>query len=136
MAAQRGLRGLEGSLWVEKVSLRGGERSFAASIAERIPVDPAAIRRAVSRPVARIDALLRGEAREEEGALWLIARGSGTRLRLVNRTAQDENDEPEDVLGRILETLRAGDAQVEVAGELLERDGAPVLLLSHARRSG
>lgn len=134
MAAMRGLRSLAGSAWVEKVAIRGYERSFAVAIAEETPLDPAVVGRRAGRPVVRIDAVLTGDLSEEATGTWLTCRGSGTRVRLANRPSAGPEEAPQDVLAALREGAKKGGALFEVAGELREGDGAPLLLLTGARR--
>jgi len=133
MAVQRGLRGLEGSQWVEKVALRGGKRAFAAAISERVPIDVAAIRRGANRPADRIDLDVSGEVSWDGDGATLTCRGSGTKLRLRNRLSTGRTDTPEDVVSSIQKQMSGGRTLFEVAGELVQGDDATFLNLTGAR---
>src|SRR5262245_35805230 len=133
MAVQRGLRGLEGSQWVEKVAIRGDKRSFAAAISEKIPVDLDKIRRGSGRPAERIDLSIVGEVSFDSDGATLSCRGSGTKLRLRNRPATLSANTPEDVIAVLREKSKSGTKLFEVAGELVQDGEETVLNLTGAR---
>ena len=133
MAVLRGLRNLEGSEWVEKVVLKDGNRSFSASISEKVALNEAAIRKGAGRPVSRIEVAVTGEVSWTGDDAWLTCRGNGQKIRLRNRPATDRKDAPDDVLGEIRTKMKDGRALFEVAGGLQTADNVLYINLTGAR---
>ena len=129
----RGLRGLEGSQWVEKVAIKGDKRVFAAAISEKVPVNLETIRRGANRPAERIDLTIAGDVSFDGDHATLTCRGSGTKLRLRNRPAIPGAQPPEDLLTPLREKSKSGAKLFEIAGELTEEGEETFLNLTGTR---